>query len=173
MIEARVCVSGWIDKGFLGLDRLVLAIAPAAPGHHPTGELIHDHRLAIADDVVHVLHEQLLGLEGVGDVVGPGILGVEQIRHAEHLLGFGETFIGEGAAALLLIHLVIAFGIDAVFAQLSGTNQGIGHLGRLLVFLLGPFHLAGNDQGGAGFVDQDRIHLVNHAVLELPLHHLR
>ena len=103
-------------KGLLGLNGLVLAVTPTAPRHHPTGELIHDHRFAIAHDVVHILDEQLLGLESVGDVVGPGVLGVEQISHPEHLLGLGKAFIGEGAAALLFIHLVIPLGIDAVFA---------------------------------------------------------
>ena len=105
--------------------------------------------------------------------MGPGVLRVEQIRHPEHLLGLGKAFIGEGATALLLIHLVVALGIDTVFAQLRSTNQRVGHLSRLLVLLLRPLHLAGNNQGGAGFVNQDRIHLVNHAVLELPLDHLR
>ena len=133
-------------QGFLGLDGLVLSVTPAAPRHHPSGELIDDHRFAVAHDVVHILHEQLLRFEGVGDVMGQG-LGVEQIRYPEHLFGLGEAFIGEGAAALLLIHLVVALGIDAVFAQLRRADQGIGYLGRLLVFLLGPFHLTGNDQG--------------------------
>ena len=44
-------------QGFLGFDRLVLAIAPAAPRHHPAGEFIHDHRIAFAHDVVDVLNE--------------------------------------------------------------------------------------------------------------------
>ena len=51
-------------QGFLGLDRLVLAITPAAAGHHSAGELIHDHR-PVAHDVVHILNEKILGLEAL------------------------------------------------------------------------------------------------------------
>ena len=133
-------------KGFLRLDRLVLAVAPTAARHHPTGELIHDHRFAITNDVVHILNEQLLGLKGIGDVVSPGVLGIKEIRHPQHLFGLGKTFIGEGAAAAF-IHLVITFRVDTVFAELSSTLQGIGNLCGSLVFLLWTFHLTGNDQG--------------------------
>ena len=95
---------------FLGFNRLVLAIAPATAGHHTAGELINDHRFAIANDVVDVLDEQILGLEGIGDVVGPGVLGIKQILHPQHLLSLGEALISEGAAALLLVDLVVTFG---------------------------------------------------------------
>ena len=158
-------------QALLGLDRLVLAIAPAAPRHHPAGELVDDHRIAAAHDVVHILDEQLLGLEGVVDVVGPGIGRIEQVVHPQHLFGLGVALVGERAAALLFIHLVVALGIDAVLAQLGGTHQLGRHLGRPLILLLGPLHLAGDDQRRAGFVDQDRVDFINHAVVEVALHH--
>ena len=46
----------------------------------------------------------------------PGILGIKKVLHPKHLLRLGKTFISKGAAALLLIDLVITFRIDAVFA---------------------------------------------------------
>ena len=61
----------------LGLNRLVLAIAPAAAGHHTAGEFIHDHCVLATHDVIHIPGEQLLGLKGVVDVVGPGIGWIE------------------------------------------------------------------------------------------------
>ena len=67
---------------FFGLNRLVLAITPAATRHHPASEFVHDHRITAAHDVVDIFDEQLLGLQGVVDVVGPGILRIEQILHA-------------------------------------------------------------------------------------------
>jgi len=70
-------------QGLLGLNSLMLAVTPTTARHHPTGELIHDHRLAISHDVIHVLDEQLLGLKGVGDVVSPGVLRVKQVRHPQ------------------------------------------------------------------------------------------
>jgi len=42
-----------------------------------------------------MLEEQLLGLEGLGDVVRPGGLGIQQVRDSKHLLGFGEALVGE------------------------------------------------------------------------------
>jgi hypothetical protein len=160
------------QQALLGLDRLMLAIAPAPARHHPAGELIDNHRIAATHDVVDILDEQLLGLEGIGDVVGPGVSRVKHIAHPQHLLSLGIALIGKGAAALLLIHLVVALGIDAVLTHLGSAHQGGGHLRSLLVFLLRPLHLAGDDQGRAGLVDQDRVDLVDHAVLKLPLHHL-
>ena len=147
----------------------MLAIAPATAGHYTTGEFINDHRFAVANDVVDVLDEQILGLEGIGDVVGPGVLGIEQILHPQHLLSLGEALIGEGAAALLLVDLIVAFRINSVFPHLGSSGERLCHLGRLLIFLLGPLHLAGNDQRCAGFIDQDRINLVDHAVLKFTL----
>ena len=156
----------------LGLNRLVQAIAPAAPRHHPAGELIDDHRIAAAHDVVHILGEQLLGLERVGDEVGPGVVGVEEVAHPHHRLGLGVALVGEGHVALLLIHLVVALGVDAVLAHLSRALQLLHHLGGAAVFLLGPLDLAGDDQRRAGFIDQDRVDFVDHAVVGRALHHL-
>ena len=62
-------------QSLLGFDRLVLAITPTATRHHPAGELINDHRFAIANDVVHILHEELFGFERIGDEVAQGSLG--------------------------------------------------------------------------------------------------
>ena len=98
----------------LGLNGLVLAIAPAAPGHHTTGELINDHHFIAAHDVVDIADEELLGLEGVVDVVRPGILRIEEIADTEHLLGPGEALIGERAATLLLVDLVVLVTLEEV-----------------------------------------------------------
>ena len=159
-------------QALLGFHRLVQAIAPAAARHHPTGEFIHDHRVATPNDVVDVFCEQFLGLEGVVDEVGPGVLRVEQILHPQQLLRLGVALVGERDVALLLVHLVIAFRVNAVLAHLDGALQLGGHLSRPAILLLGPLDLARDDQGGAGLVHQDRVHLVDHAVVEIALHHL-
>ena len=159
-------------QAFLRFDRLVLAIAPTAPRHHPASEFIHNYRIAFAHDVVDILNEQLLGLQGIGDVMGPGIGRVEQITHPQQLLSLGIALIGEGGVALLLINLIVAFGIDAVLADLGGAHQLVGHLNGPLVFLLGPLHLARDDQGRARLIDQDGINFINDAVMEIALHHL-
>ena len=101
----------------------MLPIAPAAARHHPTCELINDHGFAIANDVIHITGKQVLGLERIGDVVRPRILRVIKITHPDHLLGLGKAFIGERAAALFLVHLVITLRIDAVLTHLRSTHK--------------------------------------------------
>jgi hypothetical protein len=44
----------------LGLERLVQAFRITAAGHHAAGELVDDHDLAVAHDVVLVALEQLV-----------------------------------------------------------------------------------------------------------------
>ena len=104
-------------QALLGFHRLVQAVAPAAAGHDAAGEFINDHRITGANDVVHILHEQFLGLEGIEDVMGPGIGGVIKIIHAQQALSGGVALIGEGHVALFLINLVITLGIDAILAH--------------------------------------------------------
>ncbi len=48
-------VLGLDRHSFLGLDRLVEAVRPAPPVHHPAGELVDDDDLAVLDDVIDVL----------------------------------------------------------------------------------------------------------------------
>ena len=163
----------WLDRhAFFGLHRLVQAIAPTATRHHPTGEFIDDHHLVVAGDVVDVFDEQLLGLQSVGDVVGPGIGCIEEILHTKDRFRLGITLVGEDHAALFFINFVIAFWVDAVFAHLSSTIQLQRQRCGLVVFLLGAFHLTGNDQRRPGFIHQDGIDFVDDAVLKLALHHL-
>ena len=49
----------------LGLDRLVQTVVVAATGEHAAGVLVDDEHLAVHDDVLLVVAEQLLGLDGV------------------------------------------------------------------------------------------------------------
>ena len=87
--------------------------------------------------------------------MGPGISRVEQIGHAQHLLSLGIALIGEGGVALLFINLIVAFRIDTVLADLRGAHQRVSHVNGALVFLLGPLHLARDNQGRARLIDQD------------------
>jgi hypothetical protein len=43
-----VTFSGWIAGAFLGLHRLMQAVAPAPALHHAAGELVDDDDLAVA-----------------------------------------------------------------------------------------------------------------------------
>ena len=48
------------------------------PGITRPVKLIHNHNFAIADDVVNVLNKEFFGLNGIKDIVRPGIFGVER-----------------------------------------------------------------------------------------------
>ena len=72
LVEAEIVLEG--DRGqrlvlgldldvFLGLQRLVQAFRIAAARHHAAGELVDDHHFVVADDVVLVLAEQLVGAQ--------------------------------------------------------------------------------------------------------------
>ncbi len=137
------------------------AVAPAPSRHQAPGELVHDDDLAALHQVVLVALEQVLGAQGLfqkaeqvrlfgGHVFGA--VGVAQ-RLAEQLFHVGGADLGQGHAAVLFADLVI-FGFQ------------LAHEYRHLAV---PFHVtggrAGDDQRGAGFVDQDVIHLVHDGVM--------
>ena len=53
----------------LGFQGLVQAVGITASGHEAAGELVHDDHLIVLHDVVHVALEDLMGLEGLQNVV--------------------------------------------------------------------------------------------------------
>jgi hypothetical protein len=59
VIEASVWFSAWILHAFLGLDRLVQAVRPAAARHQAAGEFVDDDHLAVLHHVMLVLVEQV------------------------------------------------------------------------------------------------------------------
>ena len=78
VVHAEVVLEG--DRGerlvlgldrlaLLGLERLVQAVGIAPARHHAAGELVDDDHLAVADDVVLVAREQLVGAQRLVDVV--------------------------------------------------------------------------------------------------------
>ena len=173
VVEAEVVLQGDRGEGLvlladldalLGLDRLVQAVVVAAAREHPAGVLVDDEHLALHDDVLLVVAEELLGLDRVveeGDERGVGRL--VEVLDAEVVLDLGDARLEHRDGALLLVDLVVLV-----------ADQGAGELGELVV----PLHLvlrrAADDQRGPRLVDQDRVDLVNdreavaalHAVLD-------
>ena len=161
----------------LGLDGLVQTLVVPAAVHETAGELVHDDDLTVLDDVVNVPLHKAAGLHGLIDVVREGsVLRVGQIFHAEELLRLGDAAGGEGHGALLFVHDVVAVvvvvdlllvGLGEDLLAQSG-HEVIGHF----VQLGGILPLAGDDQGGTGFVDEDGVHLVHDGEGVSPLHQL-
>ena len=77
VMVASVWVSRSIFDAFLGFDRLVQAVAPAAAGHQAAGVLVHDDDLVFLHDVLHVELVKAVGLEQLRDGVDLLRLGLE------------------------------------------------------------------------------------------------
>ncbi len=134
-------------------------VAETAARHGPAGELIDDHHLAVAHQIIHVPlknHMRLEGLVEMMQLLDAG--GIVEIFHPQQFLSLSHPLLGKGQAAGLFIDRVMdvagEFGDQAVDPD---VELG-GHVGR-----------AGDDQRGAGLVDQDRVHLIDNGVVEFAL----
>ena len=147
--------------------------------HQPAGVLVDDDDLAVLDHVVHVPVHGAVGLDGLIDVVGEGGVGrVGQVLHMEELLRLGDAPGGEGGGLGLLVDDVVGVLLGGVLLLLVVhldhhllLQAGDEHL-RHVVELGGLLPLAGDDEGGAGLVDQDGVHLVHDGEGVAPLHQL-
>ena len=162
----------------LGLDRLVEAVAPAPPGHQAAGELVDDDDLAVLDHVVDVELEERVGAERLVDVVeqrhvGPGRRARRgSSRCAEQLLGLGHAALGERDRLVLLVHQVVAGGLERL--AVLGLGVAARHRPGLeprddpvdLVVEVGRL-LGGprDDERRPGLVDQDAVHFVDDRVV--------
>ncbi len=145
---------------FLGLDGLVQAVAPAAPGQHAAGELVDDQHLAVlADHVVLVaLVQRVRTQELVGDVQRLDVDRIVQVRHPQHLLDGFDAVVREGDGERLLV--------DQVVLVLAQTGH---HLVDGAVLLAGGLGGAADDERRACLVDQDRVDLVHDRVVQAAL----
>ena len=98
----------------LGLERLVQAFGEAAAFHHPAGELVDDHDLAVVDHVVGIALEHGMGAERLIDVVNQRDIGVvvqiavlQQPGLVKQLLDMLGALIGQGDGAHFLVFSVV------------------------------------------------------------------
>ena len=172
MIEASVWFSAWIGHAFLGLDRLVQAVRPAAAGHQATGKFVDDDHFAVLHDVLLVLLEQRQRAQGGIEVMHQGdVRGVVQAAPFLQQAVLDQQLLGMLVAGFGQMNLVALF-IDPVIT-LAVFLGGAGQLGHDILhaqvevgMVLG---LTGNDQRRARLVDQDRIHLVDNGVVQAAL----
>ena len=187
VVQAEIILEGNGGQGLvlavdvdmlLGLDGLVQAIGVAAAEHEAARELVHDDDLAVLHHVVHVPLHGAMGLQGLVDVVAEGgVGGVGQVFHVEEFLRLGDAPGGEGGGLGLFVHHIVGVDIDVFFLLVVHLDHhllfqaGDEHL-RHVVQLGGLVALAGDDEGGAGLVDEDRVHLVHDGKGMTPLHQL-
>jgi len=158
---------------FLGFHGLMQAVGPAPSRHQTAGEFVHDDHFPVLHHVLLVPQIEGVGPEGGIQVVHQNNVGgvVEAAAFGEHAHAHQNFFhvfmalLGEIDLVGLFIHPVIPG---------SGLVLGPHQLGRHLIeadIKLGlVFGLAGNNQGGPGFVDEDGVHLIHDGVIEAPLH---
>ena len=144
----------------LGLDGLVHALVVAAADQHAAGELVDDQHLAVADDVVLVALEQLLGLDGVVEVADQRrVGGLVEVVDAELVLDELDADLVHADGALAQVDLVV----DVLLHQ----RRQPGELGVPVRRAVGG---PGDDQRGAGLVDQDGVDLVDDREVVAALH---
>ncbi len=143
---------------FLGLHGLVQAVAPAAAGHLPAGELVDDDDLAVLHDVVAVALVQEGGLQRLVDLVRLlDVLQLVDVLDPGPALDLGNPLFGEGGRLGLLFHGVVA-------RREPGDQAGI-----LVVLLGGVVGLPRDDERRARLIDQDAVHLVHDGVVQRSL----
>ncbi len=179
---------------FLGLDRLVQPVAPAASRHQPAGEGVNNDHLSVFHHVLHVALVERVRLDGGFDVVlHLPVLGVGDIANAQQFLDRLPTLICDSDRAVFLIDNVIAAEKLLAFAQPDAEillPPGVAPLhffaqlelgndqARARIFVRCLVGGSGNNQRRTRFVDQDRVHFVDnrvevaalHAILDLELH---
>ena len=100
------------------------------------------------------------------------LAGIVEIADAQQLLHLEHALFGEGRALVLLVDGVVAGGV--LFARLPALDHlaadQLGDDAVDLVILVGGFLAgAGNDERGAGLVDEDGIDFVDDGVIERAL----
>ena len=139
----------------------------APPLHHAAGEFVDDDDLVVSHDVFGVARKQFVRPQRLIDVMNQRdivdvvqAVGFKQAALAQHRLDLFLAGFGQRDGLLLFVLLVI-IGIEGG-DQLVDRDVEFGIV----------FGRAGDDQGRARLVDQDRIDLVDDRVVERSLHHL-
>ena len=152
----------------LRLDRLVEALAPAAPLHDAARELVDDLDLALLEDVVDVALVQRLRLQRLHEVVHEDdVARVVEVLDPERVLHLLDRHLrGRDGLELLVVEEVGARELGLVLALRGLARRGralevLHDPGELVVRRGGGLGLAGDDERRPRLVDQDRVDLVH------------
>jgi len=174
-VEAEVILEGDGGEGLIlfadlnslfRFNCLMQSVGPTAAGHQAARELVDDDDFAVLDDVLYVALIEGVGLDGDFDVVlHVPVFGVGDVADAEELLDLLEALVGDGDGACFFVDHVVAgprFGFEGFneLALFELGDDGVGYCVFVCRFIGG----AGDDERGAGFVDEDGIDFVDDAV---------
>ena len=108
----------------LRLDRLVQALAPAAPLHDPARVLVDDLDLAVLDHVVDVALVERLGLERLAEVVDElDVARVVEVLDPERALDGVESRLRRRDGLVLLVVDVVGAGELGLVLALRGLAR--------------------------------------------------
>ena len=166
----------------LCLNGLVETVGIPAARHNTASELVNDQYLVVLYHIVLIPEHHVIGTEGQDDIMlDLQVLRIGQVFNMEELLHLLNAFGRQVYNLILLIDNEISGLLDLLahdsveFIELSGLLAP-GQLSRQhiadLVKLCGLPALAGNDQRRSGLIDEDRVHLVDDTVIQIPQNHL-
>mmetsp|Transcript_39326 Transcript_39326/g.76991 ORF Transcript_39326/g.76991 Transcript_39326/m.76991 type:complete len:227 (+) Transcript_39326:1882-2562(+) len=133
------------------------SVAPPPSLEHAARELVHNQDLIALLDILDLLLEQALGLEGVDDVGRPGVTRVEEIVHIQDFLHVGKPSLCQHHALRPLVHGVVHLLLE--------NRRDLGAVG---VLCDGRHRLLRDDQRRTGLVNHDAVSLVHNAHVQGP-----
>ncbi len=145
----------------------MLTFGITAARHHAAGKLVDDDDFVVADDVVLVAGEELVGLQRIVDVVNDGDVfdvvkrfALQQTRLPQQVLELFGAVFGEVGRALLFI--------DFVVFRRQKRNEGVDGV----VEVGAVVQRAGDDERRARLIDEDRVDFIDDRIVVATLHHL-
>ena len=170
VVEAEVVLQGHRRPGvvllfdghaLLGLDRLVETVGPPPPFERAAGELVDDLHLAALHEVVLVPLVEVLGREGLRELVDVVDRdGVVDVLDPDRLFDLLDPGLQRDDRLLLLVHLVV-----------DVTGEAAGDGGELVIELRRLVGRPRDDEGRARFVNEDGVDLVDDGERMTPLRH--
>ena len=127
---------------FLGFDRLVQSVGPAAAGHQAAGELVDDDDFAVFHHVLDVaLVERVRFDRGVDVVLQVPVLRVGNVADAQQLLDFFPALVGDRDAAVLFVDHEVAGEVfrSPGAVSISSPFSSLGMMRFTLAVLVGGF----------------------------------
>ena len=150
-------------NAFLRFDRLVQTVAPGAPFHQTSGEVVDDDDFAVFNDVVNVALIKVARFQGVVDQVRPvHVPDRVEALDAGQTFGAADAFVGQVRRVVFFVDLKVD-----VFHQLRREAVG-GDVLRQVVA-----RRAGDDERRPRFVDENVVDFVDNGVVQAPLRLLR
>ena len=117
---------------FLGLDRLMQAVRPAAAWHHASGELVDDDYLTVFDHVFHVAAIERVGLNrGLNVMLCTPVFRIGDVANPKQLFDLLPTHVGHRDVAVLLIDYKVA-GEDFSLRIVAHSRKLVDQLVPLL-----------------------------------------